>query len=1372
MRRFNKVLSFILTLSLMGSGMQAEAFQGELYADADAPVISTDHLTASDDSVEAGEDSFPEEGIFIEEGSGSDIYDDAWNNEEQDDSTEEVSADDENDEKVAVNGTYQIYTDGGVEGIDYKWTNNGLKEDGTLTVLTSTPLVLDGRGVTVISENIVLGDPDNQTDINVTIKNLIIKESSTFAPIQIVDNFKKNVKITIEGTNELKGSYERAGIEKNSVSTDGILTIDGDGSLTVSGGGAAAGIGGRSGKDTANIVIEGGDIQAYGGFFAAGIGGGNKGNGCNITISGGIVSANGGGAGIGGGRQGYGSNITITGGVITANAEDQSAGIGGGQYADGSNITITGGIVSAYGGRWAAGIGGGLGQNGEKIRIIGGKVFAVGGDEGAAGIGGGEFGAGCDITISGGDITAISDISKLGAGIGGGEYADGRDIIITGGNINVENSYGIGAGYTRYGYKPVTTNVYISGGNIKTPKIGTTPVVSADDSRAVSLNVICGYSKGDQVPFDTINGAEYFNLDNVVAHDDGCFYFYLPDGASIDGVNMVFFDGNGGTVDQRSKSIEQGKTYGALPVPNERKGYNFLGWFTEKEGGTKVTESTVVTNGDTHTIYAHWEVFHVKVSFDPNGGTIGATYKMVDYLTQYGEMPIPRWDGYSFAGWYTEKTGGVKITEDTVLNNTEDHTLYAHWEDLVVTVTFDDTYGNVVSANITYGDEYGELPFPETREHMQFLGWFTEKEGGKQIKADTVMDFLEDHTIYAHWKGDIFTVLFNANGGTAVDTSIKVEYGKKYGNLPTTSKEGYIFEGWYTGKEDGEAVSESDIVTIAGDHTLYAHWKNITAGSVSLNKSSLQMFVGEEAQLIATVSSSNANKRVLWSSSDDSVASVSEGKVSALKKGTAVITATTEVGGYTVTCKVTVSAVYKLTFMVDDTVYATVFVKEGQVAEKVDAPQGEHEFLGWYYNDQLWDPSSPVYRDMTLVARFDEGTEIIEEDKRSALDSQPDLIGKDSIILVKGQKFVLDGGGWQSSNKSVLAVNKKGKATAKKAASSVTLSRIVSGEPVRSISVIIKEPKLEKGFTLYVGQEKKAELTGYDDLKVFWYSAAKDIATVDSDGVVHALSKGSAVISAFINGVEFKCKVTVKDADTSKRDFSKTVELTPMQSTNIKVSGFKASAATWSSDLEAKPVSELGKGVVYENSVVRITKSGKLTAIGAGETELTATGGGAELKVKIVVSEPVTRVVHLNVNKSKTIKIYGTKGALEWIGETNGLQINNNKIKALSAGTRTITAQYENFEYKVVVYAEDTSIITTEISGAYPKYTLQMKVGQTVTITEKAVYQNILYRSNKNNIAFVNEAGVITARSKGSAIITAKANGKKITIKVVVTTAD
>ena len=57
-------------------------------------------------------------------------------------------------------------------------------------------------------------------------------------------------------------------------------------------------------------------------------------------------------------------------------------------------------------------------------------------------------------------------------------------------------------------------------------------------------------------------------------------------------------------------------------------------------------------------------------------------------------------------------------------------------------------------------------------------------------------------------------------------------------------------------------------------------------------------------------------------------------------------------------------------------------------------------------------------------------------------------------------------------------------------------------------------------------------------------------------------------------------------------------------------------------------------------------------------------------------------------------------------------------------------------------------------------------MGDVVVLQETQTYQSVLYRSNKNNCVFVDEAGVLTARAKGKATVTASVNGKKTTITV------
>ena len=263
---------------------------------------------------------------------------------------------------------------------------------------------------------------------------------------------KGSVEIELDGKNELKSGYKRAGLEKTS---EGTLTLKDDkkkaGSLTATGGKFGAGIGGGNGGSGKNITITGGTVNAKGGLEGAGIGGGTGGSGENITINGGTVEANGGlfGAGIGGGLNGVGKNITINGGTVEATGGDNGgAGIGGGDSGSGEAITITGGTVNAKGGLEGAGIGGGNYGSGEAITITGGTVEATGGDFGA-GIGGGSWGNGEDITIKGGTVEANGGL--FGAGIGGGNAASiggsGKNITITGGTVNAAGgSYAAGIG--------------------------------------------------------------------------------------------------------------------------------------------------------------------------------------------------------------------------------------------------------------------------------------------------------------------------------------------------------------------------------------------------------------------------------------------------------------------------------------------------------------------------------------------------------------------------------------------------------------------------------------------------------------------------------------------------------------------------------------------------------------------------------------------------------------------------------------------------------------------------------------------------------------------------------------------------------------
>lgn len=84
-------------------------------------------------------------------------------------------------------------------------------------------------------------------------------------------------------------------------------------------------------------------------------------------------------------------------------------------------------------------------------------------------------------------------------------------------------------------------------------------------------------------------------------------------------------------------------------------------------------------------------------------------------------------------------------------------------------------------------------------------------------------------TLVAQWQPNKYTVSFDANGGETVSETKRLGYGSKYGNLPTTTREGYTFLGWFTAAEGGQQIGvDVKTVRIAEDHTLYAHWEKKT----------------------------------------------------------------------------------------------------------------------------------------------------------------------------------------------------------------------------------------------------------------------------------------------------------------------------------------------------------------------------------------------------------------------------------------------------------------------------------------------------------------------------------------------------------------
>lgn len=136
----------------------------------------------------------------------------------------------------------------------------------------------------------------------------------------------------------------------------------------------------------------------------------------------------------------------------------------------------------------------------------------------------------------------------------------------------------------------------------------------------------------------------------------------------------------------------------------------------------------------------------------------------------------------------------------------------------------------------------------------------------------------------------------NNNQLSEYDNPIKVNFNnssKEYSTTVKFNSAGFNFILCLTGKDTGSSSKPEETIAVTG---------------ITLNKQSLELTVGKSASLTATVTPSNAtNKTINWTSVDETIATVHNGTVTAKSAGTTYIVASTKDGGFTASCRVTVS---------------------------------------------------------------------------------------------------------------------------------------------------------------------------------------------------------------------------------------------------------------------------------------------------------------------------------------------------------------------------------------------------------------------------------------------------------------------------------
>ena len=168
----------------------------------------------------------------------------------------------------------------------------------------------------------------------------------------------------------------------------------------------------------------------------------------------------------------------------------------------------------------------------------------------------------------------------------------------------------------------------------------------------------------------------------------------------------------------------------------------------------------------------------IKWDAGTNGGTIDGkasfseTVKLNSKPTTPGSVPVKT--GYTFKGWFTAKTGGSLYSTVTITSST---TFYAQFAANKYAVTWDLGIGQSETTEQTYGEKL-LLPKDPERKNAEFLGWFTEKDGGTEVDSNTIYTTDGEITYYAHWEiTEVFSVTVPVTLPLIVDESGEVHTG-------------------------------------------------------------------------------------------------------------------------------------------------------------------------------------------------------------------------------------------------------------------------------------------------------------------------------------------------------------------------------------------------------------------------------------------------------------------------------------------------------------------------------------------------------------------------------------------------------------------
>ena len=272
------------------------------------------------------------------------------------------------------------------------------------------------------------------------------------------------------------------------------------------------------------------------------------------------------------------------------------------------------------------------------------------------------------------------------------------------------------------------------------------------------------------------------------------------------------------------RTVMNGEAFGALPVPTERHGYTFDGWYTAPDGGELITAETTAAVPGEQTLYAHWSPVQNDVFFDVNHDGIGVNLFTPDIGTKTVDGMTCTFDAetdiLTFNGSYTE---------DTILSTKP----FRMKEGDVYAVSYEYISGSYAGGVLTFeamDNADNSRLYLDLRNYSNSTIWNVSKQREQNVYCVRLRGWHSssaDVTTFNNFK--IRLKFEKITNGTQAPTEytptvLKAGYLQNYPVMPIPSRAGYHFDGWFTSAQGGTRITEDTVCREVSGITLYAHW--------------------------------------------------------------------------------------------------------------------------------------------------------------------------------------------------------------------------------------------------------------------------------------------------------------------------------------------------------------------------------------------------------------------------------------------------------------------------------------------------------------------------------------------------------------------